>query len=124
MTLKTLIADDVADVFMDTDEMADSCTYLQGSKSVSTTAIVSESVYETFDEQGFPLKVTRMDFLMPFADLNSAGVTPRSGDRIERTVNSYTHAYEVAAVDKRQPVELDVTGNLWLIHTKRVSTNA
>lgn len=116
-TLKDLIASDIDDVFMNTDEFADSISFRSGNGlPISTTGIVNELEFDVWDDQGFPQKITRYRWLVPVADL--PGIEPRSGDGITHNADYY----EVAPVDKRQPAAKDVTGNLWAIDCKRITS--
>ena len=114
-TLAELIESDVDDVFFNTDEFAETCTYWQGKADISITAIPKMVEYEVVGDEGHLTKVTRTDWSIPAADLT---VTPRAGDRIERASGA---VYEVVPIDKRPIAETDVSGHVIVVHTKQVA---
>lgn len=120
MTLKSLIGSDVDNVFMNTDDFAETCGYVQGAaEAVSVTAIAYNVEYETQDSEGFKTTFQSKDWLIPADDL--AGVIPRAGDRIRRTVAAETHVYEITPVDANRPAAArDDTEYLWRLHSKLI----
>lgn len=122
MALKDLITSDTKDVFVNTDDFAEDCTYTQGptANAIDITAIFHKVEYVVVDQEGFGTQATRTDCLIPLSDLGD--VVPRTGDQIGRTVGTATHTYEVLPIDGRSAVaSLDDSGNLWNVHTKRVA---
>ena len=124
MTLKTLIEDDVDDVFMNTTEFAEECSYVQGNLAeITCTGIPYKAEYEAVNSEGFTTKVVSKDWLIPADDL--AAITPRAGDQIRRTVGTETHVYEVVPIDENTPaVERDDTGFLFRLHSKLIRVEA
>ncbi len=116
-TLKTIISSDIDDVFMQTNDFAESCSFVQGdAEAVTVIAIPFAVEYETQDQNGFATRFISTDWLIPVDDLT--GVTPRAGDRIRRTVGTETHVYEIAPVDSSRPaVALEDTGYMWRLHS-------
>lgn len=119
-TLKTVISSDIDDVFMQTNDFAESCGYVQGdAEPVTVIAIPFAVEYETQDSDGFATRFISTDWLIPVDDLT--GVTPRPGDRIRRTVGTETHVYEIMPVDSsRAAVALEDTGYMWRLHSKLI----
>ena len=121
MSLKDLIEWDVVDVFVNTDDFAEECTYQQGAETPIEIdgAIRSNVEYEVIDDEGFATKYTVTDWLIPAVYL--VGTTPRSGDRIEVTRGSETQTFEICPPSSdMQATRLDVSGHLWTLHTKQV----
>ena len=86
-TLKDVISSDVDEVFMQTDDFAESCGFIQGdAEEITVTGIAYSVEYETQDSEGFSTRFIATDWLIPADDLT--GVTPRAGDQIRRTVGT------------------------------------
>lgn len=121
VTLKQLITSDVSDVFLNTTEFAEAISYYQGAGAAISIprALPHDVQYESQDEEGFTTSFTRTDWMIPVSAL---AVTPRAGDRIERTVGTEMHTYELMPIDNaRQVAALDESGNLWMVHSRRVA---
>lgn len=94
MTLKTTIASDVADVFLDTDEFAVSVTYTPtGGAGSAINAIVSNILEELVDFEDGAQKLFTGSAWIDTADVSS----PARGDTI--TISSVAYRVENVATD-------------------------
>ena len=123
-TLKTIISSDIDDVFMQTNDFAESCSFVQGdAEPVTITAIPYSVEYETTDTEGFGTRFISKDWLIPVDDLT--GITPKRGDHIRRTVGTETHVFELVPVDANRPaVTREDTDFMWRVHSKLVRIEA
>jgi hypothetical protein len=111
-------------VEMLSDLFGDTVAYHREGDSVSLTAIQSNRLYRVPDVEGFTVEVQVEDFRLVAADLRLSGVviTPRSGDRIRRTISGVVHVYEVLPLANRPCFEHRVGSALIDVHTKFVGT--
>lgn len=96
-------------------------------RSTSTTAGVTAEVtihtYESGDEDGFRTTFVSTDFVIAIADyaFASTATTPRTGDRIKRTIDSVEHTYEVLPIPGGRECQwADESGTQWLIHSTHI----
>jgi hypothetical protein len=90
MSLSTLMAADVDNVLLNTDEFAVTVTYSRGASSVTITAVVQASVFEVSNEFGVT-RIESRDYVIKPSSLNfGSGVTvPIRGDLITEGGNVY-----------------------------------
>jgi hypothetical protein len=90
--------------------------------SGTVTAQVTMHSYsgENFDGLTTTVEMTDIVLDMDDYDFGSGAVTPRSGDRIKRTINEIVNTYEVAPVPSGRSAEPDVDRHEWLIHTNHI----
>ena len=119
-TLKEIIASDIADVFMNTDEYAEAVYYLQGEgPEIETTGVREAVEHDATDDEGFSIKVVAVAWLMPVADFGET--VPRPGDVIRVTVGTVEEEFEVvpkSSADDR--FEKLVCNTMYRVHTKQV----
>lgn len=90
MTLASQISDDVASVFLNTDDFAVSVTYCRGSLSVTFDTIVSSTVFESQGDTGFTRVETRdYSFAPSSLVLQSAVRLPERGDKVTESGRTY-----------------------------------
>jgi hypothetical protein len=118
-TLKELMAEEIDTVFMDTTEFAEDLNYLQGVGPAFTVRGIPEEVqFQTTNEEGFGIVVTRWVFAIPVADFH--GKRPRAGDYISRTVNGVLQRFKVAPDGASGTASsVEVTGLLYSIETNQ-----
>ena len=73
-----------------------------------------DRIVTTFESTDFVIDIDDYDF-------GSGAVTPRSGDRIKRTINEIVNTYEVKPVPDGRCCEPNVDRYEYIIHTKHVS---
>jgi hypothetical protein len=99
--------------------------FKRGSHSSSAiTAWVASVEYDITDKNGVTVSMMRDNWTMLATDvvIGGAQITPRDGDRITETLNGVAIEYEVVPVGTRKSCEfLDTSGNLLLVHTKKVA---
>lgn len=96
-------------------------TYQQGDVLIYLTGTPAMHEYEIVGEDGFTTLVPYYDWTMQGATFRAAGITPRSGDRIEETLHGGIVTYEVLPAGNLPCVEwLDGAAVLYLIRTKRL----
>ena len=117
MSLQTLIASDVSDVFLNTEDFAENVLLMQGGSSLpDIPAIVSPVQHEVIGDDGYPVKVKGFDFLFDAADLT---FTLTGAARVRRSDGT---TYDAMAFGKMPPVEeLDPYRDTVILHTKQVS---
>ena len=123
MTLRDLIAADVQQVLMNTEDFAEVVSYRQGTlPPFDIIAVMTMTDYEVADENlGFFTVVVLTDWQVRQADFDTAGVKPRAGDLIAKTLNGIECLYELVPIDKRPAAEWsDTFGLLLLLHSKKV----
>ena len=119
-TLKEIIAADVGNVFMNTQEFAEPISYMQGmGPAIETTGIPEEIEFTTTDQEGFSTKFQFMSWLIPIADFG--GTLPREGDTITRSVGAITQTYEVMPTGGKPSNSIEISNNMYRIETKQVN---
>lgn len=95
-------------------------TYEPGNgAAVSVSAVLRDTDRTVTGEEGFETSVAPFTWLIPAADL--PGVTPRQGHKIKRYGANGWEIYSVLQPSEaEQAANIDPTGTIWTIHTKRV----
>jgi len=112
--LSDVIAADVADVFLNTDEFAVSITYSRRGDPVALKAIQDSSVFESSNAFGVT-QTKSQDFLISVASLvlRGAAISPEKGDVIEMENKTYV----VTSLPGGRPDEYDDDNELmWRVH--------
>lgn len=102
-------------------------TYARGSDTVNVTAEVVLADYGVTGPIGGRIQVQPRDYLITAADLvlNSAQITPRSGDKIRETILGIVEEFQVMPLGDRPCHEdADAGKTKWLVHTKYVGVAA
>lgn len=109
------------------DKTSFAVTYRRGSATVSVTATLGSSAWESDSPTGGVIERESRDYLIDVDDLtlNGQAVTPRRGDRIEETRGGTTYTYEVIGDADRPPAEYsDRYRTKWRIHTEQIKAPA
>lgn len=121
-TFKDSIDADLAAVFFNTDEFAESVTISRGASSTpGVAAIRALRSYEVADDGGVMTAIQSHDWDVIATDyrIAAAQAAPRAGDRV---TDGESVVYEVLPIKGRQCYEpTGGDGKVWRVHTKRVS---
>lgn len=103
------------------DSAGDTITITRGETSVSVTATRRRAFQRIQDAEGLTQVVVADDFLVTVAELATAGLDPRPGDRIQATVGGVAVKWQLADQDDRPAVEWwDQAKTMLVLHTKRI----
>lgn len=94
-----------------------------GVEVAGITAQVTLQEYQGEGDDGMTTSFVFTDFVLDMDDYDFGvgAVEPRRGDRIERTINSVAHTYEVLPAPNGRVCEwADASGDEWRIHTKHI----
>lgn len=103
--------------------MATSVTYTRGANSVTLSATLGATTYETADEAGVLVQSKGTDFIVSAADLvlNSVLELPEIGDQIRIAQGGVTQVFQVLPVGDAGHYRLvDPHGRMLRIHAKQV----
>jgi len=98
-------------------------TYVRGGSSVSVTAEPVIHDHDVDEHAGARTKLQFRDYLIAVADLVISGspITPRSGDRIQETINGTAEQFQVMPIGDSPAAEYtDTSATTWLIRTKYI----
>jgi len=113
-TLKQQITADVAGVFLDTDEFAESVTYIPASGAQSTITVIIEESDEFLDMED---RVVDDEMISVFTARTSAGIqSPVIGDGILRSTTEDPEQRVYGYMQQREDPERD---SWWLLFKRR-----
>ena len=122
VTFQEALANDVANVFMNTDEFASSFTLQRGNVSATSgvAAIVVAREYDMplSDQVLSDVRQLDLDVSVSAYVIKSAAVTPQRADRF---TNAAGEAFEVMPLPGRQCYELTGDGLVYRVHVKQVT---
>ena len=122
VTFQEALANDVANVFMNTNEFARSFTLLRnGATTTGIAAIVAVRQYDASDGDGGTIAYAAVDLdIAASAYLVSAVVVePRPGDRLTEAASG--DVYEVLPIPGGQCFEPSEDGLILSVHVKKVA---
>lgn len=121
MTFKEQIAADLAAVFFNTSEFAESVTITRATAvTADVAAIRNERLYQVEDSDGVMvgMQIVDWDIIATDYEISSAAVSPRTGDRI---TDENDVVYEVMPLPGLKEYEsAGESGDVLRVHTKRI----
>lgn len=121
MTFKEQIAADLAAVFFNTSEFAESVTITRATAvTADVAAIRNERLYQVQDSDGVMvgMQIVDWDIIATDYEISSAAVSPRTGDRI---TDENDVVYEVMPLPGLKEYEsAGESGDVLRVHTKRI----
>jgi hypothetical protein len=96
-------------------------TYKRGFDSVSISATIGKTDYDTQDSEGNLLSGQMVDFIVRPVDLGIF-IEPKAGDKIQRVIGNITETYEVWTPSGQDLFSVDSYRLSMRIHTQLVSS--
>jgi hypothetical protein len=122
VTFQEALANDVANVFMNTNEFARSFTLLRnGATTTGIAAIVAARQYDASDGEGGTVAYAAIDLDLAASAYRSSGnaVDPRPGDRFTDATSG--DVFEVLPIPGGQCYEPSEDGLALSVHVKKVA---
>ncbi len=113
-TLKQQITADVSDVFLDTDEFAETVTYIPASGAAVSITVVIEESDEFLDVEG---RAVFDEVILVFTSRNSSGIaSPVLGDGLKRSATEDPEQRLYGYMGQKEDPERD---SWWLMFKRR-----